>query len=90
MKSSDRPTFEEELPFISALPDAISTPTEGREVLEKLSGATIIRIGTTENGLVEGGGLLIDYRAKNGNLYRIVFGFTERGMWVEQMLSVSC
>lgn len=86
-KSSDRPTTEKEtgkLPFIAALPSAISSPIEGQQELAQLVGATIMRIGTTSPGLVEGGELLMDYADKNGNAHRIVFGFTERGMWIEQ------
>jgi hypothetical protein len=48
-------------------------------------GATIMAIGAIEGVInVEGGGLVIDYLPVGSkNLQRVVFGFTEMGMWIE-------
>jgi len=72
------------MPFIAALPSALSSPREGTEELARLKGATIIQVGTTTPGTFEGGGLLIDYADTSHALHRIIFAFTECGMWVEQ------
>jgi hypothetical protein len=70
-------------PILPYLPDALRAPSTGRDVLERLVGAEIVAIGTTDPGVVEGGGLLIDYRRPGEPLQRLVLGFSERGMWVE-------
>ena len=85
----DRPTLSE-LPFYPLLPSFLSMPDEGREIFESMADATIVRIGTTAPGLIEGGGLIIDYR-RPGSLVveRLVLGFSELGMWVEGHLPLS-
>lgn len=72
------------LPLIPLLPSAITAPDSGRGELARLVGAEIVRIGTTTPGLIEGGGLIIDYRRPDGCQERIVLAFSERGMWIEQ------
>jgi hypothetical protein len=59
-------------------------PHDGEEIPSDLVGATIIRIGTpAEAGLIEGGGLVIDYRPEGSTeVRRVVFGFNELAMWV--------
>ena len=54
-----------------------------------LVGATVVAIGTIEDRhLVEGGGLVIDYRAKgSGTVTRVVFAFNELAMWVCEVFS---
>jgi hypothetical protein len=50
----------------------------------RLAGATIRRIGSPEEKGIEGGGLILDYRRPGDHVVRrVVFGFTELGMWVE-------
>jgi len=47
-------------------------------------GATIVRIGSTEEDGIEGGGLIIDYRPADSNaIKRVVFAFNESGLWSE-------
>lgn len=50
-----------------------------------LEGATILQFGAAHpDADVEGGGLVIDYRPKGAwRKKRVVFAFTELGMWVE-------
>jgi|SRR6185312_2192297 len=72
-----------ELPLIPLLPSAITPPNSGADVFASLAGAEIIQIGTTTPGLIEGGGLIIDYRRPDGCRERLVLAFSERGMWVE-------
>ena len=49
-----------------------------------LTGATIVQLGTIEDGdLLEGGGLVVDYRPPGTErVRRIVFEFNEAGMWI--------
>jgi hypothetical protein len=68
------------LPLIPLLPSAITAPDSGRDELARLVGAEIIQIGTTTPGLIEGGGLIIDYRRPGGCRERLVLAFSERGM----------
>ena len=51
---------------------------------EELAGATLVRIGTSPDLDVEGGGLVIECR-KPGNdaCIHIVLGFNEVGMWIQ-------
>lgn len=51
--------------------------------VEALIGCTIVRIGTSPDLDVEGGGLVLEYRTPEGKLEMIVFAFTEIGMWTE-------
>jgi hypothetical protein len=47
-------------------------------------GATILRIGGTDDDVkIEGGGLLIDYKTVGDRITRLILGFNENGMWVE-------
>jgi hypothetical protein len=66
------------------LPDRFH-PDRGDEFPEDLLGSTIVRIGTiAEQGLVEGGGLVIDYRpAGSEAAKRLVLAFNDLGMWIE-------
>ena len=61
--------------------------TERAEALfEGLCGATIVEIGAPdeENTKIEGGGLIIDFIPKSSDqVRRAIFGFNDRGMWVE-------
>lgn len=59
-------------------------PRDGDEVPQQLIGARILRFGTveTEKRGLEGGGLVIEYTPKNSRRRRrILFEFTEEGMW---------
>ncbi len=59
-------------------------PGRGGRIPDGLVGATIVRMGTfTEQGKVEGGGLVIDYRPPDSReVRRAVFAFNELGMWL--------
>jgi hypothetical protein len=72
------------LNIIEALPMGHFLPQGGEEVLREMSGATIVRIGSPDEGDLEGGGLIIDFRpAGEVKIRRVVFSFNERAMWVE-------
>ena len=70
-----------ELKVIEALPHYFHPPSGDDEVFRRLAGATILRLGTTQEGGIEGGGLILDYALK-GAKHRLVFGMSELGMWV--------
>jgi len=78
----DRPTHQG-INFYPYLPEAIRQPVEGGDVFARLVGAEIIRIGTTDPGMFEGGGLIIDYCHTGQMARRLVLAFSELGMWVE-------
>lgn len=69
------------------LPSSSSLGQVGDAFPEDLIGATVVRIGApTDYTLIEGGGLVIDYRRMEGGAtMRIVLGFTELGAWVEYL-----
>ena len=72
----------QELKIMEALPHALYQPEGGEVLLRRLRGATILRIGSTDQEGIEGGGLLIDYVPANGQqMRRVVFGFNDLGMW---------
>jgi hypothetical protein len=71
--------------ILNNLPDLFH-PNQGDPIPEGLVGAKILRVGTlSENpSAIEGGGLVIDYeRPDDCTIHRIVFGFNELGMWLE-------
>jgi hypothetical protein len=71
------------LEIVEALPSSRFYPVGGEDELQRLSGATILRIGSfAENADLEGGGLAMDYRNGGGETRRIVFAFNENGMWI--------
>ena len=78
------PPPEAEFPFLPYLPSAVTPPDGGYDELARLKGARIIQIGTTTPGLVEGGGLVIDYCHQGQLPERLVLAFSELGMWVER------
>ncbi len=82
----DRPSLTE-LPFYAMLPSALTPPADGGHIFRSLAGARIIRIGTTDPGLVEGGGLIIDYQHPGRPVERLLLAFSERGVWVEGQIS---
>jgi hypothetical protein len=59
-------------------------PEDGKALPEDLIGATVVGRGTVaEEGVAEGGGLVIDYRPpRSRTTKRVVFSFNELGMWV--------
>jgi hypothetical protein len=70
------------LNVVEALPGYFHGPAGDEAVFRRLAGASIIRIGSTSDESIEGGGLILDY-AIGGEPYRLVFGFSELGMWIE-------
>jgi hypothetical protein len=76
--------------LIERLPDYFH-PDQGKDIPRTLLGARILRIGTlAERNNVAGGGLVIDFQqAGDRSVRRIIFGFSELGMWVdsEQVIS---
>lgn len=65
-----------------ALPGYFHGPDGGEDVFRRLAGAKIVRFGSTNERGIEGGGLILDYELQ-GNRQRLVFAFTELGMWIE-------
>lgn len=78
--AADRPAT---LNLVEALPQGQFAPEGGEDVFRAMRGARIIRIGGTDEGDVEGGGLIIDYQPATGPAQRVVFAFTELGMYLE-------
>ena len=73
-----------ELDVIAALPLSRFYPEGGEGLFRAMVGCRIIRIGSTDEDGIEGGGLIIDYVPPNSDrTLRAVFGFTELGMWIE-------
>lgn len=68
---------------LDRLPDSFGHP--GDSFPSDLIGSTIIRFGAvSEIHVIEGGGLVIDYRPRNSErIRRAIFGFNELGMWME-------
>lgn len=77
MASRDRPVrIESRLPCFDG-------SGKHSEELDGLTGATILRIGTSPDLKVEGGGLVIEYRSAAGLDRLLVLGCSELGMWIE-------
>ena len=69
---------------MDALPSARFRPEGGEEALRRMQGATVIRVGALDEGELDGGGFVIDYRPKGSmQIWRLVLAFHEDGMWVE-------
>jgi len=69
---------------VEALPLGVHYPRRAEDVFRRFAGATIVRVGTPEAQGIEGGGLVIDYCAlRSSEVERVVFAFTEEGMWIE-------
>lgn len=68
--------------LVQKLPDIFG---RNHSVPEGLVGAIIVKIGTlSDSRLVEGGGLVIDYRPVASHaVHRIVIGSNDVAMWVE-------
>jgi hypothetical protein len=67
---------------VEALPLSRWLPKGEEELFARLRGATIVKLGGTDQCGIEGGGLILDYLIAD-EVRRIVFGFNENGMWVE-------
>lgn len=67
---------------LSTLPKAMHLHG-GDEIPEGLIGAKIVRFGAVpKRNFVEGGGLIIDFISEGDDkIRRVVFEFTELGMW---------
>lgn len=75
------------LKIVEAFPDALSSVEGMDEEFCRLRGAKIVRIGSTNDADLEGGGLLIDYvPLGDAAVHRVVFAFNERGLWMEAAL----
>ena len=83
---TDRDTRLKRAKIIHKLPDIFRRRDNLPDGLE---GSTIIAIGTLrDTNLVEGGGLVIDYRpAGCETASRVVLGLNELGMWLEAYFS---
>ena len=72
------------LEIVEALPHSSYAPEGGEELLRSLRGATLVKIGSFSEGGIEGGGLVLDYLPKGDDqVKRVVFAFTDSGLWVE-------
>lgn len=56
--------------------------TVSEDVPEELIGSTILFLGSEEDSAE----LVLDYRTVEGIEYRLILGFSERGMWIESKL----
>jgi uncharacterized small protein (DUF1192 family) len=73
-----------QLKIAEALPLASFSPEGGEDLLRCMAGGTILRIGSTDERGIEGGGLLIHYvPLGETQAQRAVFAFNELGLWVE-------
>ena len=73
-----------ELSVVEALPFCRFAPEGGEELLRRMAGATIMRIGSTNEDGIEGGGLIIDYMPRGSSeTMRVVFAFNASALWVE-------
>ena len=72
-----------QMKILPQLPDRFVSG-RGDPVPVELRGATIVNIGgCADPTCAEGGGLVVDFRKRGGgHIERIVFAFTELGMWV--------
>jgi hypothetical protein len=71
------------LQIIEALPHALYAPEGGEALLQEMAGASIVRIGSTDEDGIEGGGLLIDYSLPHSaEIKRVVFAFNDGGLWI--------
>jgi hypothetical protein len=72
------------LDIVEALPMGSYAPQGGEAILRAMAGARIVRIGSTDEGNLEGGGLIIDYVPADSEVTRrVIFSFNELGLWVE-------
>jgi hypothetical protein len=71
--------------IVAELPPAGHYTERGYRAFERLPGAKIVACGApADPDLVEGGGFVIDYiPAGAETVHRLVFAFTELGMWIE-------
>lgn len=69
------------LEITEALPSLFHGPDGAEDVFRRLRGAEIMRLGSTAAEGIEGGGLVLDYKLSE-QTYRLVFAFSELGMWV--------
>ena len=68
--------------IIPVWPSVYSNP-DADPVPPNLIGATIIAIGTVNDGYPEQDGLVIDFKPKDSDsVERITLNFTELGMWI--------
>jgi len=75
---------------VEALPLSRFSPEGGENLLRGMAGGTIIKIGSTTEEGIEGGGLIIDYRRAGSSVVeRAVFAFNDSGLWVEWAGSVA-
>ncbi len=73
--------FADNLGFVPLLPNT-KNPLLGDDVPQNLIGAEIVRFGAVAKHIE--GGLVIEYRPRGSiEIHRVVFGFDERAMWVE-------
>jgi hypothetical protein len=72
------------LSIVEAFPDALHLSEGADAEMRQLRGARIVQIGSTNDLILEGGGLLIDYIPSGRRaVHRAVFAFNERGLWQE-------
>jgi len=71
--------------IVGELPPAGHYTERARDLFARLSNARIVACGAPADAdLVEGGGLVIDYiPSGSSETWRVVFAFTELGMWAE-------
>jgi hypothetical protein len=73
------------MPVAAELPPAGHYTERAHELFMSLRGAKIVACGApVDPAAVEGGGLIIDFIPDGSDtVRRVVFAFTELGMWIE-------
>lgn len=92
MKSKQQEMMSSNIvPFLPSRYAPNPDDSEGRTTPPDLIGSTIVGFGTFEEcHNLEGGGLVIDYiPAGSKETKRVVFEFTELGMWVSSHMTAS-
>jgi hypothetical protein len=78
--SRDRAAYQ----IIPNLPDYFH-PESGDKFPADLIGAEIVRLGTTKEAHVEGGGLVIDYKPNGSQkIQRLHLAFNDLGVWIHR------
>lgn len=76
---------------LDRLPASLPSDERKDSFPAEMIGARIVFIGTLQNrGVLEGGGMVIDYQPENGSeVIRLVLSLNDLGAWVEFLGSAS-
>jgi hypothetical protein len=62
--------------------------SNGDSIPNDIIGAEIIAFGAPIGAIFEGGGLIVDYKTKDGTFKRLALEFNELGMWANKIYSI--